>query len=156
MKIKARAYTLAELMTVLAVIFVLIAVITVSTSSFVKRTAGKTTAKNVESTLKLAREYAISRGQKYYVFFDGVNGEYYIASDFSGSTNVGKINKFQGNMSIITNNFIRGASGSAACFNKNGSLDQISDSSITLGVAGDPSTYVTISVENTTGRVKIE
>jgi len=153
-----KALTLAELMTVFAVIFIIFAVSSLAVSSFVKTTGLKGVARSVASTLNLARGYAISMGKDYYVFFDSSEGTYYIASDSAGTVVEGRKNKLRSGVEYYSIGFTKGDSGTAALFTEGGSLDETDDRSVILAVRNEGAVVSTkeIMVENTTGKVIID
>lgn len=73
-----KAFTLVEMLVVLAIIAMLLAISVPFTSGFGKGLRIKTAARGIMGTLRVARSNAITYREKYTVVFDVDKGEYWI------------------------------------------------------------------------------
>jgi general secretion pathway protein H len=73
-----RAFTLVEMLVVLAIIGMLMGISVPFTSRFGRGLRIKTSARAVLSVLRAAKSSAVTHRQKYFVFFDVKNNEYWI------------------------------------------------------------------------------
>ncbi len=78
---KKQAFTLVEMLVVLAVITLILGLSLPFTSGFGKGLRLKTAARAILGTLRVAKSNAITYRQKYVVFFDKDNSEYWIEDD---------------------------------------------------------------------------
>lgn len=73
-----RAFTLMEMLVVLAIIALLLGISVPFTSGFGKSLRITTAARALSGTLRVARSNAITYREKYFVIFDVENGEYWL------------------------------------------------------------------------------
>ena len=147
---KRKAFTLLETIVVLAIIAFFFAVSVPLFSKFAEKSKLETAARNIVSTLRTARSYAINNSATYGVVFDTAPTphQYYIQDE--GANVIDK--KYRLPTQIRFNSV--GFTGGAASFLSTGELNETNpDTSV---IIEDSDTTRTITVERTTGRVKIE
>ena len=149
-KMRQKAFTLLETIVVLTIMALFFAVSIPLFSRFVEKSKLETAARNIVSTLRTARSYAISNNATYDVVFDAVSTphQYYIQDE--GSNVIDKKYKLPTEIQFNTIGF----AGNAASFLSTGELSETSpDTSV---IIEDSNSTKTITVERTTGRVKVE
>jgi type II secretory pathway pseudopilin PulG len=162
-----KAFTVLEAVIILAIIAMFFTVSIPFFSRLTKSAKLDTSARSVASTLRLAREYAISTGNTYYVVFDisTTPDEYYI---YDGTNIIEKKYKLPTgcwfyNMNATTDPFAEAIefTGDRACFKPTGELDESAAGKYHVYIAdGNSDTTAKyqkeINVEKTTGRVKVD
>lgn len=150
-KLKTHGFTLLEVIIVLAIITMFFAISVPLFSKFTETAKLDTTARSVTSALRTARSYAISNSSPYNVVFDITKSpnEYYISD---GTNVVDKAYKLP-----IGTKFRIIAGVTSFTFTPTGALEDDTHSEPSIEVASnDDAEWRTITVERTTGRVKIE
>ena len=157
-----KGYTMAEMMTVIAVIFIILAIMTLSTSGLVKNTNLKTTTNNIVSMLELTRHYALANGKNYYLVLNGTSKKYYIATD--STPNSGAVDVIEGKTQSvpagivydsITFPSIGPGPEPTVTFNKSGSLDASGEIILGVELDGEIVQIKKITIDVLTGKAYV-
>lgn len=150
---KQTAFTLLETIIVLAIITMFFAISIPLFSRLTESAKLDTSARSIASVLRTARGYAISSNQDCDVRFNDPNlGDYQVFGYISPGV-TGIIDKIYKLPTGIKFDNIIGFTGSIARFSSTGMLDEDDDASIDVT---DGDNFITITVERTTGRARIE
>ncbi|MBU4376861.1 MAG: GspH/FimT family pseudopilin [Candidatus Omnitrophica bacterium] len=150
---KNRGFTLLETIIVLAIMTMFFAVSVPLFSKFTERTKLDTTARSIVSALRLARTYAITNNENYYVKFDKIvtPNEYYVYY-YKQPGNVMTIVDKEYKLPVgISFGALTDFTGSQVVFKPTGEVEVEG----TIPVTDGTDTKL-INVEKTTGRARIE
>ncbi len=161
-KFKKQGFTLLETIIVIAIITLFFAISVPLFSKFTESAKLDTTARSITSALRTARSYAISKNTEYYVFFktNTQPHQYFISDSNIGDLSnpsvsvIEKVYKLPTGIEFGNIDFTKGTTADGACFESTGGLDETNnETSVELT---DGTNSITITVERTTGRVKID
>ena len=158
---KRKAFTLIETITVLAIIIIFFAISVPFFSGLTESAKLQGTARSISSALRTARGYAISNNADYYVFFrnDTTPNCYFISDNNIGTvpedSAIEKVYKLPTGIDFSAVNFSCGTPAAAAHFGSNGALQESIHNPGSV-IVSDGAHTITISVEWTTGRVRID